>query len=212
VVSGEIANVRTGPGTNYPVIGQIRQGETYPLTGRNASGGWWEFAFGQRTGWISASLVESNEQAASVQVSANVPPAPTATATPTPQPTSPPVAAGNCPAWYQPPQPGMGVLVIENHDTGTVAARIEEIWTPFEQSLPQKINDVPGRLTVQLNPGRHLFKIEFPVCCEVILEVDIEAGRAYIAPIVKPGLDRTRPFSREVLKPVAYPLVPPAGC
>lgn len=214
VVSNAVANVRAGPGTDYPIIGQVRQGETYAVTGRNASGSWWEFAFGQRTGWISASLVESNEQADRVQVSANIPPAPTATATLLPQPTNPPVAAASCPAWFQHPQPGMGVLVIENHDTGTVPARVEQIGTPNEWSLSQRFDDVPGRLTLQLSPGRHEFKIEIPAAGLVMIKVEIEAGKTYISPIVLP-----RPVfgpygltGFEGMEGVVYPLVAPPGC
>lgn len=214
VVSNAVANVRAGPGTDYPVIGQVRQGEAFAITGRNASGSWWEFAFGQRTGWISASLVESNEQAGIVQVSANIPPAPTATATLRPQPTNPPVAAASCPAWFQHPQPGMGVLVIENHDTGTVPARVEQIGTPNEWSLSQKFDDVPGRLTVQLTPGRHMFKVEFPTTGTVMITIEVEAGKAYVSPIVQ---------LRAVYGPygiagyegregVIYLLQPPPGC
>lgn len=213
-VSGEIANVRTGPGVDYPVIGQVRQGDTFAITGRNASASWWEFEFGQRIGWISASLVESNQQAALVQVSTNIPIAPTATVTPPPQPTNPPVAAASCPAWFQHPQPGMGVLVMENHDTGTVPARVEQIGTPNEWSLSQRFDDVPGRLTLQLSPGRHMFKVEYPTTGAVMVTIEVEAGKAYISPILRPS-PTFGPYGvtgYEGLNGIIHLLEPPPGC
>lgn len=50
-----IVNVRTGPGTNYDVIGQIRHGTLYPVIGE--SGDWWIINFNGQTGYVSKSVV-----------------------------------------------------------------------------------------------------------------------------------------------------------
>src|SRR5205085_2530587 len=50
-------NVRTGPGANYPVIGQLRKGDQVPLIGASADLAWYVINFRQQNGWISASLV-----------------------------------------------------------------------------------------------------------------------------------------------------------
>ncbi len=78
-------NVRSGPGTNYNVIGQIRQGQTFPITGKNPAGNWWQFDYNGRPGWVSGQLVRVTN-AELVQVATNIPAAPTAR----PQPTAPP--------------------------------------------------------------------------------------------------------------------------
>ncbi|MEW5956175.1 MAG: SH3 domain-containing protein [Chloroflexota bacterium] len=58
-VVADTANLRAGPGATYPVVGESRQGDTFPITGRDASTGWWQVitANGQEA-WVSAELVE----------------------------------------------------------------------------------------------------------------------------------------------------------
>ncbi len=96
-VTGATLNVRSGPGTNYGTIGQARQGQTFPITGRNAAGNWWQFDYNGRAGWVFGELVRVNG-GENVQVAANIPAAPTAAPRPTarpttrPAPTQPPAA------------------------------------------------------------------------------------------------------------------------
>ncbi|MCK6629742.1 MAG: PKD domain-containing protein [Anaerolineae bacterium] len=80
-------NVRGGPGTNYPVLGLLKAGQTAEITGRSADGGWWQIRFsgvaGER-GWLSAPYVTA--QNADNVPTVQAPPVPTpapATATPT---------------------------------------------------------------------------------------------------------------------------------
>ncbi len=48
-------NVRSGPGTGYPKIGDARDGATYRITGKNEAGDWYQFSFGEdQPGWVSA--------------------------------------------------------------------------------------------------------------------------------------------------------------
>lgn len=83
VVTGDRLNVRSGPGTVYPVVAQAVKDEQYPLLARNEDTSWLEVALadGQR-GWVSASLVESSAPAEKLAVAADIPP------TPVPTPTS----------------------------------------------------------------------------------------------------------------------------
>ncbi len=94
VSSPGVTNVRSGPGTNYPRIGEVRQGQTFEIIARNATGTWWQFDFNGQNGWISGELVSANAAAKGVPVATNIPPPPTAPPAPTrpPQPTSPPPA------------------------------------------------------------------------------------------------------------------------
>lgn len=87
-------NVRSGPGTGYPVLGLLKAGQTAEITGRSADGRWWQIKFsgvaGER-GWLSAQYVTAQNTGNVPLVQA--PPLPTAapaTATPVP-PTPTPV-------------------------------------------------------------------------------------------------------------------------
>lgn len=51
------ANVRGGPGTNYPIIGSASPGQSFPITGKNASEDWWEISFSGNSGWIYGQLI-----------------------------------------------------------------------------------------------------------------------------------------------------------
>jgi uncharacterized protein YraI len=84
-------NVRSGPGTNYPVIGRLPENQSAPITGRNAAATWWQIPYplGSNTrGWVSgdpqftrASNTESVPVVEAPSPPTSVPP----TATPVPQ-------------------------------------------------------------------------------------------------------------------------------
>jgi hypothetical protein len=81
------ANLRGGPGTNFPVIGSVATGQELIVTGRNQSGDWLQLADGK---WIAAFLVNSMPKEVPVTQPATVPP--TTTPEPLPQPTAKPVS------------------------------------------------------------------------------------------------------------------------
>lgn len=93
VISALALNVRQGPGTNYPILGKLRQGAQVLVTGRNAAGNWWFVCClpGTRTsGWVSAQFVTPSftpAQASRLPVIAAATP-PAATPIPTQQPPS----------------------------------------------------------------------------------------------------------------------------
>jgi len=64
------ANLRSGPGTTFPVVGSVQNGQALPIMGQSAAGDWYQLSGGQ---WIAAFLVN--------QV------APGSTAIPAPTPT-----------------------------------------------------------------------------------------------------------------------------
>src|SRR5690606_30014990 len=45
VVINSNMNVRSGPGTNYGIIGAANQGQRYPVTGKNPAGDWWQINY-----------------------------------------------------------------------------------------------------------------------------------------------------------------------
>jgi heat shock protein HslJ len=94
VVGTQSLNVRSGPGTAFPVIGVARLGDTGELVGRSADGRWWAVAIPSAPGgigWVSADFVLATN-AEDVPVIAAPPPPPTPTPVP-PRPTATPVPA-----------------------------------------------------------------------------------------------------------------------
>lgn len=73
-VNGALVNLRSGPGTNYDVVGQVSEKTPLEITGRNEAGTWWQIcclANTSASSWISADLTDlpiSHEQAM-VQIS-----------------------------------------------------------------------------------------------------------------------------------------------
>lgn len=78
-------NVRSGPGTNYPVLGQASPGDQYPISGKNPAGGWWQIIYGGQYAWVYSPLVTATNPEL-VQVAPVIPTPP-----PTPIPTATPV-------------------------------------------------------------------------------------------------------------------------
>jgi TolB protein len=71
-------NVRTGPGTAYPVIGVLTQGNVVEVVGKNATGTWLQIAYNEREAWIAAAYVDLTDSLATVpEVSTPPPPPPT---------------------------------------------------------------------------------------------------------------------------------------
>lgn len=57
--ASDTINLRGGPGTEYPVIGGARPGESFRITGRNSAGSWWQACcLNGSSVWLSASYVE----------------------------------------------------------------------------------------------------------------------------------------------------------
>ena len=59
-VLGEM-NIRSGPSTDFEVIGDAVAGEEFAITGKNEDGNWWQIDFRGETGWIYAPFVIAAE-------------------------------------------------------------------------------------------------------------------------------------------------------
>ena len=96
-------NVRSGPGTNYPVIDQLDPGEDVPVTGFNFDSSWWQIDLGDvddaagSAGWVYAEIVQFRGDINDLTVAEAPPPPPTAT----PAPIEPATASED----EAPPQP-----------------------------------------------------------------------------------------------------------
>ena len=52
-----LANVRSGPGTEYTILGKARKGDAFDISGKVSDGAWWRINFNGQEGWVLASAV-----------------------------------------------------------------------------------------------------------------------------------------------------------
>jgi hypothetical protein len=57
VVNTSVANLRSGDGVHYTVVGRSRGTSELRVLGRNANSSWWLVTVGDLTGWISNAIV-----------------------------------------------------------------------------------------------------------------------------------------------------------
>lgn len=100
----EPINVRSGPGTNFPVLVVAPAGSSGEVSGVSADGGWWQVIISTQYsptgfGWVSASYVIT-------QNTGNVPVVEAPPAPPTVQPTPPPTGTSGCSVVSQDPADG----------------------------------------------------------------------------------------------------------
>jgi heat shock protein HslJ len=107
VTGASVLNIRSGPGTNFPVVGAAREGDSGTIVGRSQDGRWWVVnapSLPGGVGWVSADFVTATG-AENVPVVPSPPtpvPPPTRvppTATPRPQPTAPPPPGAQINFW-----------------------------------------------------------------------------------------------------------------
>jgi hypothetical protein len=80
--------VRSGPGTNYPVIGGLAAGTSAPILGRDSTGSWYVIAYAESVkGWVSKLVSEYRGYTDALPVIA-APPLPPTAVPPTAAPTS----------------------------------------------------------------------------------------------------------------------------
>jgi hypothetical protein len=64
-------NIRSGPGTSYPVIGSAGTEARLTIVGRDATGEWWQVLYsptGAGCGWVNAGVVEVRGETIAVPV------------------------------------------------------------------------------------------------------------------------------------------------
>ena len=78
VVTVARLNVRGGPGTEYEVLGQCRQGDGLEITGKVSDGSWLKVITPkEQDGWVFAELVDLNVPLDTIALVTDIPPAPT---------------------------------------------------------------------------------------------------------------------------------------
>jgi hypothetical protein len=128
VTANDLLNVRAGPGTTYPLLGQLTAGQTVEATGRNEESTWWQIQFADGPGgrgWVLGDFVTPNDQTGTLPVvtvapAPTQPPAPTKPAAPPPTAaaTQPPAAAYAAPTLLSPADgatfTGQGITIMLN--------------------------------------------------------------------------------------------------
>ncbi|MCU0510124.1 MAG: SH3 domain-containing protein [Anaerolineae bacterium] len=139
VVASDTLNVRGGPGTNYPVVGQLKRGDTVTIVGRSADSKWAKLGYGDvKEAWASAQYLTINIDFAG---------APVAAAPPAPKP-APAQAAKN-----------VAYLVIENHIGRYITVQVNDKNFRVEG----KVGDKPGRYQFELQgAGRYRVAAQLP--------------------------------------------------
>lgn len=161
VVANSQANVRSGPGTAYPVIGALSGGDQADVVGRNAQDTWWQIALASGAeGWVNASLVTVQGPVDAVEIAQNIPQPP---ATPTPAPPR----ATNTPV--PPPRPRVDFAIVKqrmltiDENSGCIGNHnifvkiidiagnpvsgviVKRVWTGEEKASGSKESDYQGR-------------------------------------------------------------------
>jgi uncharacterized protein YraI len=91
-VADALINVRSGPGTEYTLVGALQPAEAVAIVAKNPAGDWWEVTLPDgQTGWVLGQLVQSSGDTGAVAVAVDIP-APPPTATPAPVVAAEPVA------------------------------------------------------------------------------------------------------------------------
>lgn len=91
-VAGALINVRSGPGTDYELVGALQPDEAVAIVARSPAGDWWQVTLaGGQTGWVLGQLVTASGDTGAVAVAADIP-VPPPTATPAPVAAAEPAA------------------------------------------------------------------------------------------------------------------------
>jgi len=90
-------NVRSGPGTNYAVLGMIQPDTVLVLTGKNEAATWLQIEYAAGAGgkgWVTAAYVQTNDTASLTVLNASGAPVTPGAAGPTSVPVTPPPTLG----------------------------------------------------------------------------------------------------------------------
>ena len=138
LVSTQNTNVREGPGTNYPIAGQLSAGQPYLIFGKNQEGSWWQIDIGNgNKGWVFAELTTASGPLDAVAVITDIPAPPAAA----PAAVAPAPAGGGSFGY------GVQAHMVHNNQAGQVMQKTSEMgfgwvkqqieWKVFEQNQGQ---------------------------------------------------------------------------
>jgi len=105
VLAATTVNLRSGPGTNYPLVGTLTANSSATIIGRDAKGTWWQIQLADgKMAWVATSVVKAThiDQVPIVQAPPPPTPAqpPTATRPPVPPTPTRPLYQYEPTGWY----------------------------------------------------------------------------------------------------------------
>ena len=216
VVTSASANLRGGPGTVYGIVGRAVEGDSLPVTGRNADGSWLLVLDAEnRPAWVAASLVELSGDP---QALAAATPPPTPEAAPTSEapaaPAAPAAAAGTLGpnllidpgfeeysnAWTQWGEPAGTIKEFFEPDQPHSGARAALVWGNYFEPLYQDVfNAIPGetyRLGVWVHmgttdetkfyPGNPDLRTYAFICLNTVGVEDVRDPHSVCTPLAEP--------------------------
>ena len=128
VSASQIINLRSGPGTAFSRVGQLRAGQSLPILGKNQDGSWWQVQLSDGSkAWIAAWLVRAAGAVDQVPVAQDIPQPPAR------------AAAAAAPAPSAPGFFGYGIQIDPYGDRGSAISAIRDMglsWVKFQ--LPWK--------------------------------------------------------------------------
>ena len=135
------SNIRSGPGTNYAIVGQSAEGTVYKVSGKNAAGDWYRISYKGRSAWVWDGLTDNRNLSVPV------------VKTPTPPPSSraaPPPSATRA--------PNVQTIIIEETRQSYWAAPSGNDWRGTLDPGPGKYAVPPGEYTyVCTKTGNHFW-------------------------------------------------------
>lgn len=124
------ANLRSGPGTNYSLVGQVKMGDQVNPIARNAEGSWFKLDSGA---WIAAFLVQNPPELSNLPVDNSIPtPAPSTVTTPSTSGQTTAVSSGTT-------QPEFGVTKSCGHFEYKLykLRRVKSVWLFNKEFIAQ---------------------------------------------------------------------------
>jgi hypothetical protein len=137
-VTGDLVNLRDGPGTGYAIVARAKNGESLTAIGKNADGTWLQVTASGKKGWVNNQFVSANGSVADlpvVKVAAPKAAAPKAAAAP----RSTAVTGFFAPGIQFDPG-NLGESVGATADLGLRWAKWQVPWKDFEGSGPGQRN------------------------------------------------------------------------
>jgi uncharacterized protein YraI len=150
----EYVNVRTGPGSSYPILGVAAPGATAEVSGKSADGAWWQVKIpaqysSSEFGWVSASYVTTQNTDNVPEVDAPAPP-------PSVGPTPPAATGTGCSLVSQTPADGTTLTIDTPFNTTWVIKNTGSVkWDQAEVD----VRYVGAASNVQLHTGADVYDL-----------------------------------------------------
>ena len=181
LITNNVVNVRSGPGTSYQILETVDAGRTFPILAQTEAGDWYQILLNGTRGWINSALVTATnannaEIVEIVSTAASATPLPAATAST----ASPTLSSGGCIAGRSITNPASGQTIPRGYvtiegeaDLNAANGYVLSYGLSNDQSTPSlrpiivsplaKSNGALGVWNTQaLAPGSYILQLHMP--------------------------------------------------